>query len=172
MKILHFDNENSFLKELSGKIYAICTHDGHYLCDILEDDYIKLTDDGTLVDTNEDWHYPKPDSNEGDIFFREDVGKSGYEEFKEKYGVLIEINEIQKKESVMGAIDYIRQNIDMDEVKLTINQMLKKREPLYRVNPQLCEAIYDLMEEYCQDNGFPENYWCEYDDEESILFKL
>lgn len=70
------------------------------------------------------------------------------------------------------AIDYVRQNVDMDEVRYTIHQMEKSRLPLYNANPNLCDQIYDLMEEYGQDNGFPENWWFEHNDEESILFKL
>lgn len=70
------------------------------------------------------------------------------------------------------AIDYVRQSVDMDEVKSTISQMEKSREPLYRTNRKLCDQIYDLMEEYSRERDFPEGWWMNYDDEESIFFKL
>lgn len=70
------------------------------------------------------------------------------------------------------AIDYVRQNIDMDEVERTIGIMWKTREPLYVANHQLCNKIMDLLEEYGSDNDYPEGWWMNYMDEEEVLFKL
>ena len=166
MKILRFNSEKSFLKALDGKIYAVCDHRGKYLCDILEESYIKLTDDGTLVDMTEDMDY-RVDA-ESDVLFRSDIGEQGYEEFKEEYGVAIEIDK-----TIDEAIEYVRQNIDMTEVEYTIRKMAQRREPLYHVNSQLCDTIFDLLEEFGDDNDLPEGwYLIEGIDEEDILFKL
>lgn len=70
------------------------------------------------------------------------------------------------------AIDYVRSHVDMDEVRLSIKKMDEQREPLFRVNSQLSDSIYDLMEEYGQDHDLPEGWWLEEHDEESILFEL
>lgn len=71
-----------------------------------------------------------------------------------------------------AAIDYVRSHVDMDEVRLAIKKMDEQREPLFRVNSQLSDSIYDLMEEYGQDHDLPENWWLSEHDEESILFEL
>lgn len=70
------------------------------------------------------------------------------------------------------AIDYVRQHIDMDEVRLAIKRMEERREPLFRVNRALCDTIYDLMEEYGRDYGLPEGWWLSEHDEESLLYEL
>ena len=49
MRKLYFKDENEFLSALDGKVYAISNGDGNYLCDILEDDYLMLLDDGICV---------------------------------------------------------------------------------------------------------------------------
>lgn len=72
----------------------------------------------------------------------------------------------------MTLVEYIRSNVDMDEVRHTISMMEKTREPLFRVNPKLSDEIYDMAEEYGNDHDLPEGWWLEHDDEESILFKL
>lgn len=166
MKTLHFDNKKSFLEELDGKVYAVCDHEGHYLCDILEESYIELTDSGVLVDKTENIDFRAIDA-ESDVLFRSDVGKQCYEEFKEKHGVVIEIDNPLDK-----SIEYVRKNVDMNEVKATIKRMKERREPLYRANKNLCDNIYDLMEEYSENNDLPEGWWMNYDDEESVMFKL
>jgi len=169
MKTLHFESRSSFLNELDGKIYAVCDHDGHYLCDILEEDYVKLTNEGMLVDLTEDMDYSRIDA-ESDVVFKSDVGTKGYEDFKEKYGIIIEID--KKCKPIDEAIEYVRKHVDMDEVRLTIKQMDVMRYPLSVVNPQLFDTIYDTMEEYGQDNDLPEGWWFDEEEVESILFKL
>ena len=59
MRTLYFDSKQSFLLALDGKVYAVCDKEGHFLCDILEDDYITLTDANILVDLDDDLDYPK-----------------------------------------------------------------------------------------------------------------
>lgn len=49
MKKLIFNNEQEFLNELDGKVYAISNGDGEYLCDILEEDYLNLLDEGICI---------------------------------------------------------------------------------------------------------------------------
>lgn len=73
---------------------------------------------------------------------------------------------------IAKALSHIRRNVDMNEVGLAIRKMDEQRESLVRVNHALCDAIYDLMEEYGQDNDLPEGWWLDEYDEEEILFRL
>ena len=74
---------------------------------------------------------------------------------------------------IKEAIEYVRQNVDMAEIEVTIRKMAQRREPLYHVNSQLCDTIFDLLEEFGEDNDLPEGwYLIEGVDEEDILFKL
>ena len=116
MKTLHCDNRDSFLEELDGKVYAVCKHNGHYLCDILEDDYIKFTDDKTLVDICDEQDYPMPDDCNSDVFFRDDIGKNGYEEFKEKYGVIVKIDKNCITLDAIKTKAYFESEVCMDEL--------------------------------------------------------
>lgn len=70
------------------------------------------------------------------------------------------------------AIIYVRQKVNMDEVALVRTQMMERREPLFRVNHELSDAIYDLMEEYGADNGLPEGWWLDEHDEETVFYEL
>lgn len=70
------------------------------------------------------------------------------------------------------AIAYVREKVDMDEVALVRKQMAERREPLFRVNHALSDAIYDLMEEYGDDHHLPERWWLDEHDEESVFDKL
>ena len=71
------------------------------------------------------------------------------------------------------AVEYVRQNVDMDEVELTIRVMCYSHRPLYDVNYELRNNIIDLMEEFGEDNELPEGwYLIEGIDEEDVLFKL
>lgn len=76
------------------------------------------------------------------------------------------MNDIEK------AIEYVRRKVDLQDVLIAKLKMGDKREPLYRVNSTLCDKIYDLMEEYSQDNYLPEGWWLEEHDEETILMCL
>lgn len=70
------------------------------------------------------------------------------------------------------AIIYVRQKVNMDEVALVRMQMMERREPLFRVNHELSDTIYDLMEEYGADNGLPEGWWLDEHDEETLFYEL
>lgn len=65
------------------------------------------------------------------------------------------MNDIEK------AIEYVRDNVDLEDVLTAKLNMAFLREPLYRVNNTLCDEIYDLMEEYGSDNELPEGWWLE-----------
>lgn len=106
MKKLTFKNEEEFLNKLDGQVYAISKDDGDYICDILEEDYIKLLDAGVLIDLNENPDY----EGRGGVPFSDyiiviQMTDEGYEQFKEKYGVEIEYSggdELGKTEEKIG----------------------------------------------------------------------
>ena len=50
MKQLTFKDQESFLSELDGKVYAISNGDGTYICDVLEEEFVKLLDEHLCVD--------------------------------------------------------------------------------------------------------------------------
>ena len=53
MKRMCFRSEETFLERLDGKVYAVCDKQGHYLCDVVEEDYLRLIDAGILVNLDE-----------------------------------------------------------------------------------------------------------------------
>lgn len=58
--LLVYRNKEEMEKVFSGKIYAICDIDGTFLCNLLENDFLKLQDDLTILDSlsmPEDVHY-------------------------------------------------------------------------------------------------------------------
>ena len=88
MKKLKFNSEEEFLKELDGKVYAISAKNGDFLCDILEEDLLKLLEERIIIDLS--------DFNYGFYAYSDYILPSSYtedqhKEFKEKYGVEIEI---------------------------------------------------------------------------------
>ena len=70
------------------------------------------------------------------------------------------------------ALDYVRENIDIDYLKGCITTAMQMRRPLGGVAPLLVDDIYDLLEEYGQDNDLPEYWWMSEIDEDTILFEL
>jgi hypothetical protein len=73
---------------------------------------------------------------------------------------------------VKKAIIHVRLNIDMDDVERAMTIIDHQRCPLYQADPSLDCQIYDLMEEYGQDNDLPEGWWMSEIDEDEILFNL
>lgn len=73
---------------------------------------------------------------------------------------------------VQDAIAYVRMNVDMSDVKRAMAIIDHQRCPLYQADPELDCQIYDLMEEYGQDNDFPECWWMSELDEDDILLEL
>ena len=90
MKRLCFNSTEAFLNELDGKVYAICDKNGRYLCDVVEDDFLRLLDARILVNLDEsrDNTLMEADSN---VIITLDLSEKGYNDFKEKYGILIDI---------------------------------------------------------------------------------
>lgn len=79
----------------------------------------------------------------------------------------------KKRECLLfDAISYVANNVDKVEVNCTFHNMLLLREPLFCVNPSLCDEIYDLMEEYGQDHELAEGWWLNYYDEEIVFGKV
>jgi hypothetical protein len=73
---------------------------------------------------------------------------------------------------VKDAIIYVRANVDMNDVERALSIIDRQRCPLYQADPELDNQIYDLMEEYGEDNGLPEGWWLSELDEDEILFEL
>lgn len=90
MKRLHFSSEETFLRELDGKVYAVCDKNGRYLCDVIEDDYLRLLDAGILVNLCDNLNYTDMDTD-SNVILTLDLGEKGYNDFREEYGLLIDI---------------------------------------------------------------------------------
>lgn len=90
MKRLRFSSTETFLKEFDGKVYAVCDINGRYLCDVIEEDCLKLLDSGILVDLDENRDYTQTEAD-CNVMITMDLGEKGNCDFKEKYGLLIEI---------------------------------------------------------------------------------
>lgn len=78
----------------------------------------------------------------------------------------------QYSKDVKDAIAYVRANVDMDDVRCAMTIIDRQRCPLYQADPSLDCQIYDLMEEYGEDNDLPECWWMSEIDEDTILFEL
>lgn len=90
MKRLYFSSEETFLKKVDGKVYAVCDKNGRYLCDVIEDDYLRLLDAGILANLCDNSDYTDMDTD-SEIIITLDLGEKGYNDFREKYGLLIDI---------------------------------------------------------------------------------
>lgn len=111
MKRLFFRSEKDFLEELDGKVYAVSDKNGRYLCDVIEDDYLKLLDAGVLVDLDSDLGYTNIDTD-CNVMLSLDLGDKGCNDFKEKFGLLIDIREKRPKMSSReSAIEYVVDNL-------------------------------------------------------------
>lgn len=73
------------------------------------------------------------------------------------------------------ALDYLRQCIDRAKIDSTISEMYREHcSSLRAVDPfNLWDEIYDLLEEFGEDEDLPENWWLEYwEDEEDVFDDL
>lgn len=70
------------------------------------------------------------------------------------------------------ALDYVRQNVDMDYVNYLVIKAMKMRCPTGCLDPVFTDLIYDLLEEYGEDNDLPEGWWLEYGDIDDIMKQL
>lgn len=87
MRKLEFNNEQEFLNELDGKVYAISNGDGEYLCDVLEEDYLKLLNEGVCINLDEEPNICINSYSQYILAITLDIlGKIG---FMDKYGVKI-----------------------------------------------------------------------------------
>lgn len=70
------------------------------------------------------------------------------------------------------ALDYLRQCIDRAKIDSTISEMYRKHCPsLCAVDPfNLWDEIYDLLEEFGEDEDLPENWWLEYWEDQTEVF--
>ena len=89
MRRLYFSSEKDFLKELDGKVYAVSDKNGRYLCDVIEDDYLKLSDLGILEDVDSDLIYSDLDVD-SDVILTIDLGEKGCADFKNKFGLYVD----------------------------------------------------------------------------------
>ena len=92
MKRLHFRNEKAFLEKLDGKVYAVCDKNGRYLCDVIEEDYLRLIDAGVLInlDDNLDYTLMEADCN---YMITLDLSEKGRDDFRERFGLFIDIDD-------------------------------------------------------------------------------
>jgi hypothetical protein len=67
------------------------------------------------------------------------------------------------------ALDYVRQNVDMGYVNYLVSKAMEMRCPTGSLDPVFTDLIYDLLEEYGEDNDLPEGWWLEYGDIDDIL---
>jgi hypothetical protein len=59
------------------------------------------------------------------------------------------------------ALEYIRDNVDLEHVGYMIIQSKLQRMPVSFMYASFADDISDLLEEYGQDNDLPEGWWCE-----------
>lgn len=117
MKRMYFRSEKAFLEKLDGKVYAICDKHGHYLCDIIEDDYLRLIDAGILVNLDENRDYTLMEADCNDILTI-DLGEKGRNDFKERFGLSIEIKgEYDKNRFNEFTLDYEIDNLILKSSK-------------------------------------------------------
>lgn len=68
------------------------------------------------------------------------------------------------------AIDYVARNIDDEDVQHARMVMERERVSLYKADPVIYDRIYDLMEEYGENEGLGEGWWCQYTDDPQDIF--
>ena len=53
-----------------------------------------------------------------------------------------------------------------------LEKIEKFRCSICQASEEISMQIYDLMEEYGEENDLPENWWLEYGDEDDVFFEL
>ena len=76
------------------------------------------------------------------------------------------------KKHLGKSLGYVRENIDIDYLKGCITTAMQMRMPLGCVAPLLVNNIYDLLEEFGEDYGLPEGWWCEYGGIDEIIERI
>jgi hypothetical protein len=111
MKRMCFISEEAFLEKLDEKVYAVCDKQGRYLCDVVEEDYLRLIDAGILVNLDENRDYTLMEADGNDILTI-DLGEKGRNDFKERFGLSIEIKgEYDKIRFKEFSLDYEIDNL-------------------------------------------------------------
>ena len=77
------------------------------------------------------------------------------------------MNNIKEK-----ALSYVRKNIDEDYLAFVSSKASAMRCPISLVDPLFADTVYDLLEEFGDDNELPENYWMEFGDIDDIFNEL
>lgn len=63
------------------------------------------------------------------------------------------------------AIEFIKSQINIDDLSNAVSKSFYHKQPLHMTDSNLHDKIYDLLEEYGQDNDLPENWWYNYTDD-------
>lgn len=79
-----------------------------------------------------------------------------------------------KQKAIEEAIQYVRDNKTWSdaEEEVAMEHMNHWRTDLANASSHIAEAIYDLMEEWSEENDMPENWWLELMDEDDIFWEL
>ena len=82
--------------------------------------------------------------------------------------------EEEEKSELDKAIDYVREQMDEDDMAILQAEMNKcyKMHLIPNENVIGCDKVIDLLEEYGQDNDLPEGWWEEECEMDEILVKL
>lgn len=95
MREFVFDTERAFLDKFDGKIYAVSDGMGKYICDILEEDYITLSNGNVLIDMNAEPYHNLVANADSDYILYNVSDYNSEKQFTEKYGIRIIIKEKQ-----------------------------------------------------------------------------
>lgn len=88
---------------------------------------------------------------------------------------VVEVNECEvEKSDIDKAIDYVREQMDKDDMTILQAEMNKcyKMHLIPNEDVMDCSKVIDLLEEYGQDNDMPEGWWENEGDIDDILLKL
>lgn len=76
--------------------------------------------------------------------------------------------------AIEQAIQYVRDNKTWSdaEEQAALDNINHMRCGISDASEEISMAVYDLMEEFGEQNGYPENWWLEETDEDEIFFEL
>lgn len=69
-------------------------------------------------------------------------------------------------------LKYVRKHIDMEDFNYKRCKAMEMRCAFSHAYPILADDITDLLEEYGEDNDFPEGWWCEYGEIDDIVEQI
>ena len=78
------------------------------------------------------------------------------------------------KTRLQKAIDYVRENMDEDDMAILQAEMNKcyKMHLIPTEDVMDCSSVADLLDEYGEEHDLPERWWEEYAEMDEILVKL